>query len=187
MKLGAFFIFTTLIFGPAARAGLMVDFDVSSFQDTTTTGTSASQTKSYYGGGLYVPVDGRDTFYLGASLISAASSDDNGSSVTAFSTTDYILGFRYFMDKSRTFIASGGYGVQANATYKSGSAATESWRGNSYLFKLTAAPAIRNWNVGLSMIFYQGTFTERVASNAVSTVSYTKTFVFPCLGVSYNW
>lgn len=173
--------------GRAAHAGLLVDFDVSSFQDTTVTGSSASQTKTYYGGGIYVPVDGRDRFYLGASLISASSSDDSGSGVTAFSTSDYILGFRWFADKSRTFIVSGGYGIQANATYQAAGGSGESWRGNSYLVKLTAAPEIRNWNVGLSLIFYQGNFVERVANNAVSTISYTKTFVFPCLGVSYNW
>lgn len=188
MKKRLILLLFSAFFALPAKAGVLLDFDFSNLSDSITSASTSSQTKTYYSGGLYVNVDSKERYYLGASIVGASSSDELNSGTTSFSTLDYVLGFKWFMNKGRTFIASGGYGISSTATYSDPTlSASERWTGNSMMFKLTAAPQIKDWNIGLSLVMYQGTFVERNVNNTTSAVSYTKTFVFPCLGVSWTW
>lgn len=178
-----------LIRPESAHAGLMLDVDASNFQDSTTTSASVSETKSFYGAGVYVDVDSKSEYYLGATFANIATVDSLTAGTTSFGSQDIILGFRWVVDKSRTFMLSAGYGISSQGSYKAAaSASTETISGTSTYFKLTAAPEIKGrWNVGLSLIYYQSTYNQSIVSNTKSDVSYNKTLLFPSLGIAYHW
>lgn len=184
------FILILFIFvnATAARAALLLDLDATISQDTLSSGTDSSSTKNLYGGGVYVPVDNKQTFYLGATFLSGSSVSSASAGETTFTNQDIILGVKWFMDRNQTFILSAGYGLQSKAYYQDPSTGTaQTWDGTSIYAKLTIAPRIGRFNAGMSIIYYQGTYAQKTVSSTVSNISNSRAVVIPGFALAYSW
>lgn len=177
----------TLIVALTARAGMLIDVDATVAQDALTSSSDKTSTKNLYGVGVYVPLDSKNQYYLGATFLGGASSDTASTGDVTFSHQDIILGAKWFIDKNQTFILSSGYGFKSNATYQNGTAASESWTGSSLYAKLTVAPKIGKFNAGMSIIYYSGSYTEKNVSGTTSSVSNSRTFIIPGFALAYSW
>lgn len=135
--------------------------------------------------GGFVNVDTKETFYLGAGIISLGASDVS-TATTGYSTQDMYLSAKYNIDKNKIFSITGGYAMTANGTYTSGSS-TETWIGTSMMFKFQACQQFKKLGLGAAIIYYSGTYTTRTVSNATSTVNYSKTFMVPAISAYYRF
>ncbi|MBX2988976.1 MAG: hypothetical protein KF802_13895 [Bdellovibrionaceae bacterium] len=179
----------SILLGPAAAfAEGMLDLDVALFQDAFKTDGNAAHNKSFYGLGLYVDLGSKQRFYFGATYAGGSSSDKEGDAeATTLSFQDILLGFKWFMDRQRMLSLTAGYGFASAATYKVSGGEAEKWRGTGTFAKFTVAPEIKNWNIGLSVLYYAGAFKEKNLETTTEQVSYNATFLLPSLAIGYNW
>lgn len=173
---------------PLARAGVLLDLDATISQDTLASGSETTSTKNIYGGGIYVPVDNKDRFFLGATFLAGSSVSSTSAGETTFTNQDIILGAKWFMDRNQTFILSAGYGIQSKASYQDPtSGVVETWDGTSVYVKFTVAPRIGRFNAGMSIIYYQGSYAEKTISSTVSAASNSRAVLIPGFALSYSW
>lgn len=179
----------TLLLAPfAARASFLMDFDATVFQDSIKSTATASHSKTIYDAGVFAPIDSKDTFYLGALYSNTSTSDSDANGVgTSFSHGDIVLGAKWYMDKDKVFSITAGYGVLATGTYQTGSSASESWRGTSTYAKITAAPALKRFLIGISIIYSAASFNEKNIAGATTSVTYSQTVLTPALNLGLNW
>lgn len=182
------FLFVCLfLFWGEARAGILLDLDATMFQNSVTTTASQSQNKTFYGGGLYLDFGTKQRYYFGALMASGGATDKDLSSTTTFTHQDVMLALKWFIDRDRLFSVTAAYGVLATATYDLSSAATEKWRGSSYFGKFTVAPEIGRWNLGISLLYYQGSYNERTVSQTTTSASRSATMMWPALSLAFAW
>lgn len=179
----------SLLAAAPARAALLADVDAAVFQGALKSGSSETSTRNIYGGGVYLNADNKERIFLGATFLAGSASSEASAGTTSFSHQDLLLGFKWFIDRSRIFTLSAGYGVLCKANYKDPSiGSTEEWTGNSIYAKFTVAPELRGrWNVGLSLIYYQATFVKKETASTVSKINASSNTVVPGLSVSYRW
>ncbi len=104
------------------------------------------------------------------------------SSTATFTTADMGPRFGWFLNKEKTWGLGLAYNIISNATYD-GSGTAVKWRGTSLKTDFGYAPEIsENMYCGFRINYYSGSWIEQlVGSSTYSTVSYTRTWMYPSL------
>lgn len=176
-----------LLWAGACPAKILLDGDFAYLQESRTTSSTSTRTGSLYSAGLLVDATGKEALYLGA-IVAAGSVTSSGGPSESFSHQDIILGGRWFVDRSRLLSVSLGYGVISRADFKeSSSSPNEKWQGTSLYGKVSIAPEVRNWTMGVSLIYHQVNYTEKTSQGTTSGGSFQRTTIWPALSLGYKW
>lgn len=189
MKRASTILLFLLLFTGYARAGVLLEADAMMDVHSIYSGSDSSFTQSMYSGGIYFSVNSKKTFYAGVHYLMGASTESSTTGDKTFSNQDIMLAMKWFMDKAGVFSLTAAYGVTSKAQYKDPSISqTEDWNGTSMLAKLTAAPALgADWNLGFSLVYYLGTFSEKRVQTTASDVSNTRSYMGPSLTLYYRF
>lgn len=186
----AIFVFWVfLMFTYQSKAGvlLQLDYITGSQGLTSVSGTSASSS-SYYNFDIAFDANSKKNIFLGWGVMSASTSENvAGAGAETFVSQDMGPYVRWEFGKGKMQSLALVYGIIGKANYGMG-ATSEAWTGTSYLIQYALEPEINeNWNVGVSLNMYTGSFTKKVVSGVTSDVSYSKTMLFPMFGFAYRY
>ena len=164
----------------AFNADLNFFFLTDSLETTATT----SRTSIFYDIALMLDLNKKGTVSLGWSYDSVSISDE-ATSTTDFDLTEMGPKFNYYFDKGRVWGTGVVYNLISNATYNPGTA--QKWRGGSYKIDFFYTPPITDeLYIGVKLNYYVATYTEAVSSTTLTTISYTKSIIYPSLTISYR-
>ncbi|HRO68028.1 MAG TPA: hypothetical protein PL182_10725 [Pseudobdellovibrionaceae bacterium] len=184
---GSFCLFAVFLSVELASAKTHFDVDVAYLQESRTTSSTSTRTGLFYSGGLFLDATGKEKFYLGA-VFAAGAVTDAGASRQSFSHQDMMLAARWFVDRQKLLCLSGGYGVVSRASLKEASGSPlEQWEGTSLYAKITLAPEIRRWTVGVSLIYHQGNYVEKTVQGTTTSDTFQRTMIWPALSLGYKW
>jgi hypothetical protein len=179
-----------LVFGirGVAHGGGLLDVEGGILQETLQASSNSSRTNTFYSAGLYLPADSRESFYLGAIFGSGSLADKVTSGSTVFIHQDIILAAKYFLDQQRIYSITAGYSILSTASLKDPTISTvETWQGTGYYGKITAAPVIKDWMIGVSLIYYSGTYNRKIVQTVTTVSNHSRTFLVPAFALAYKW
>lgn len=166
-----------------SSAGFMLDTNLSYFKGSQSAVTNESATNLYASAFVGAAMDriwyiGWDTAYTSSQPTTAAGSQ---------TITNIKLGpcFGLFLNTSHSLTMSASYYVYSKASYAATGATGASWFGGGYQAQLGYAPMIsENLFMGIRLIYDASTFSTSTSSSTVTSVSYTKTNIFPAFAMT---
>lgn len=177
-----FAIVFTLMIAVNSQAGVLFDLNGTYISDSTTTSSSASDSRVGYGLGVLFNID--KAIWGGWSYSGFNHSDTVGSTTTALSAQDTGPTFKWQFGRGKLYQFGLTYNIVSRASYSSGTT-NQDWEGSSYLVYFGAMPEISNgWRVGFSLNYYSASYTKKKISNVESAASFSKTWLYPTVGIS---
>lgn len=182
-----FLLFFLLSARAKTEALIGLDYILFTDKNTVEATTSATSSKSMYLFNVQFSINQKKNFYFGWALYNVATKDDVNQQISNYSTQDMGPSLRYDFGRSGLYFFNFVYGIQTKTAYDSGGTA-EDWLGTNYLAQLGVNPEIsENFYVSFAFNFFNGAAKTKVVSAAQTSVSYTKAFMTPTVGVSYKW
>lgn len=183
------FICLSLLFSSLAHASALIGLDYILFTDKNTveTNTSATSSKSMYSINIQFSLTSKKNFYFGWAMYNVATKDDVNEQKSNYSTADMGPSFRFEFGRNGLYFVNFTYGISTKTSYDSGSTA-DTWLGTNYLFQLGVNPEIgENLNAAFTFNYFSGSAAKKVVSDVQSSVSYSKAFMTPTIGIVYKW
>lgn len=104
-----------------------------------------------------------------------------------YSGQDYGLFVHCFIDKKQIYSVSGGYMFSASGLYET-AGVQKQWTGVSYLGRLSVNIKInKKFSIGPSLNYYLANYDHESQGATQSNISYSKSFVYPSLALSYSF
>lgn len=165
-----------------ARAGVL-DFNLAYASDSVKTATTTTNSLMAYDFSIGIPIGKRDLFVSFA--YGSYTSSFNPGTATTWNGTDMGLKFSGYFGRGRLFTTSFTYNLKSSVKYNDGTNETE-LRGTSmrldfginYWFSDNAALAAK-------LFYYAPALGEEIATTTLTTVSYSRTSMGQCLGLSW--
>ncbi len=170
----------------SSRSVAFVELNAFYFSEAESAGSSTSGTRTFLEGTVGFRIDKGGQYLVGWGIASHSTS----AAATATATyTSLQMGprFLWMIDKSKSWSVGFAYYIVTTASYNDGVSAAETWKG-------TSIHADGGYNLpigddvffGIRFNYSASTFTERlIGSTTYSSVSYTKTYMYPSLAVVY--
>jgi len=170
----------------SSRSVAFVELNAFYFSEAESAVSSASGTRTFLEGTVGFRIDKGGQYLVGWGIASHSTS----SAATATATyTSLQMGprFLWMIDKSKSWSVGFAYYIVTTASYNDGVSAAETWKG-------TSIHADGGYNLpigddvffGIRFNYSASTFTERlIGSTTYSSVSYTKTYMYPSLAMVY--
>jgi hypothetical protein len=170
----------------AGFAGPMVDFGGTFSSNSLSTSSESTNSQNFYNLSVMFNIDTKVHYNLGWAVFGISESSKVGATETSYSSFDMGPAFRWNIDKNGIFSITIVYGYLAKGKYSVGTT-SQDWEGSSLLLQFGMQAPVREdkFYVGLTLNSYTGTYTDKIVSNVKSSVSATKTSVFPM--VSLTW
>lgn len=172
-----------------ARADISTGIDGIYFTDSLTTTNSPKDTKIYYDFSFYLSLYNKSNVFFGATYIGYSSTDTDSSAVTTtWSTQDYGFSAKYYFGRQKAFSVAASYLISSTANYKLGTNTAEIWNGTGLQGKASYYPQIgENLSAGISLVYYNGTYTTSRSGTTVTNVSKARTYIIPTISLVYNF
>lgn len=179
------FIFLLLVvFSKVAMAGTLIDVGANYLSDSFASPTSSSSTNYFYNLGVLFSLDKRT---WGGWNFSGISSSSTSTLTTTYTSQDTGPFLKWQFGKGEVFNFSFAYNIQSKATFSDGTN-TEAWEGTSYWLQWGVSPEVREGlHLGFSLNYYSANYSKKVVSSTESTVSNTKTWIFPMFQLTKQW
>lgn len=140
-----------------------------------------------YAFNLAFTINQKKTLYLGWGLYNVASKDEVNQQKSNYSTQDMGPSLRYEFGRGALYFLNFIYGIRATTTYDSGGTA-EQWLGTNYLLQLGVAPEVaEGFHVSFAFNYFNGSAAKKLVSDVQTSVSYSKSFITPTVGINYKW
>ncbi len=182
MKTACLVVITLLLFTPVSHAKLLLDVGAGYFSDSVTTSSSDTSKKLVYNFSALLSIS--KNFWGGWGYMNMSS--DRSQGATDVQLAGYSMGpaFKYQFGRSRTHSISAVYNLINNATYTTNTS-TEEWSGSGYSFQFAAMPEVReNLFVGFTINYHSVNYSKKVVGSTESSVSYTRTWLYPTLSLT---
>lgn len=179
----SFLVMLTLLFlARPALAGIL-DLNFAYANDSVKTATTTTNSLMAYDFALGIPIGKRDIYVSFA--YGAYTSTFNPGTATTWNGTDMGLKFTGFFGRGKLFTSSLTYNLKSTVKYKTDSSNVE-LRGTSLRFDL----GVNYWfadNAAISakLFYYSPTLGEEIDSTTLNTVSYARTTMGQCIGLSW--
>jgi len=173
-----------MLFSGKALAGTMLDMGAFYSSDSLTTPSSSTTGNTFYNVGLLLSYNKKiwaGWNYSGVSLSRAETA------TTTFTAQDMGPYFKWQFGSNQLYSMSFAYGLSSRATYSDGTV-DEEWRGTSLWAQFGVSPEVANGvRVGGSLNYYSGSYSKKVVSSTESSISNTKTWIFPMINITMQW
>lgn len=183
------FLFFCILISSLSQATALLSLDYILFTDKNTVeaNTSTSSNKSMYVANLGFTINQKKNFYIGWTLYNVATKDDVNQQKSNYSTQDMGPSLRYEFGRSGLYFVNLVYGVRTQTNYDSGGTA-EQWLGTNYLIQFGVTPEIaENFVVSFAFNYFSGSSAKKLVSDVQTSVSYSKAFMTPTIGIAYRW
>lgn len=132
-------------------------------------------------------INQKKSFYIGWSLYNVATKDEVNQQKSNYTTQDMGPSLRYEFGRSSMYFINFIYGIRTQTAYDSGGTA-EQWLGTNYLLQLGVAPEIADGvQVSFAFNYFSGGAAKKLVSDVQTSVSYSKAFMTPTVGINYKW
>ncbi|MDG0817905.1 hypothetical protein [Bdellovibrio svalbardensis] len=169
-----------------ARAGILLDIGGTYISETMTASTNTSSTKYLYNVGVLFNLS--KTVWGGWSYLGVSHSDTIPGTTTSYASMDTGPTLKWQFGKSQNWSLSGTFNLVSRGVYSSGSAAQEKWEGMSYLVSLGYLPEVStDLHIGVSINYFGANYTKKTVNNTESSVSNSKTWIFPMISLTKAW
>lgn len=170
-----------------AAAIFGLDYILFTDKNTVEATTSSSSNKSMYLMNLGFTINQRKTFYLGWALYNVTTKDDVNQQKSNYATQDMGPSLRYEFGRGGLYFVNLVYGIRTQTNFDSGGTA-EQWLGTNYLFQIGVAPEISDsFVVSFAFNYFSGSSAKKLVSDVQTSVSYSKAFMTPTVGIAYKW
>lgn len=173
-----------------ARAGLIIQADFISLTDATsvasTTGTDSSS--SFYNVDLMFTVDSKRTVALGWAVISPTTSTKVASTTADYTSSDMGPVVKWMFGQDQMYSLTAAYGIVCSGSYKITGSTAETWAGTSTFVQYSVQPKISDYfRIAFSLNYYSASYSTKVVNKTETSVGYSKTLMFPMIGLTYQW
>lgn len=181
-------VFLVLLFSVQSRAGGFLELNAFYFSDAATVSTTNTRTEMLFDGCLGFDVDKSGMYQVGWNY-SSHSVSDASTTTTTYASAQMGPKFVFYLNKERSWALAGAYNLITTATYSTGGgSASEKWRGTSmnieFGYGLPLSEAMR---LGLRLIYSAASYTEVVTPSSLTTVSYSRTLIYPAIHMSFHF
>lgn len=185
IKVRCLLLLFVLLLSRVASAAF-ADLNIMYMSDTFKTSTTTTITRSMYDLGIGTEL-GKSGQWIWALNYGGGNLNDTAATTTTYSFTDLGIKCGLFWTKQKSWFSSLTYNVSSKAKFNNGSTEVE-LRGTS----IKADIGYTFWpseTVGLAVkiFYYAPTYTESVNSGALTTVSYTRSIIYPSLSLMYSY
>jgi hypothetical protein len=168
-----------------AHAG-MLDLNLFYTSDSLTNGSSSTYGKTFYDFVAALNIDHKGAYQIGWSYGSYASTETVAGSTTTYTATQMGPKVIFSLNKDHNWLLGLTYNILSNASFQAGSSPSETWRGTAYAADIGYHQLItESLMMGLRLNYSASTYTEKLIGTAYSTVSYTRTFIYPSFAISF--
>ena len=156
------------------------------YSDGVKVSETTTQTKMLMDFALGFTVDKKNRWQIGWNY-SLHSSSTTGGSEETYSSNEMGPKFGYYFDKNRRWGTSFAYNLIVNGTYKASAAAAEqTLRGTSMRFDIGYGTEVtESFRMGARLVYNLATYAEEIDNTTLTKVSYSRTFIYPALHLSY--
>lgn len=167
-------------------AQLFLETNAFYYSDGLKVGSTTTDTTMLLDFALGFTLDKRGQWVMGWNY-SMHTASTSGGSTEDYSSTEMGPKVLYFFDKDRSWSSSFTYNLIVDGSYKaSASAATQTLRGSSMRFDVGyGAPITESLRLGGKIIYNASSFNEEIDTTTLTQVSYSRTFIYPALHLSY--
>lgn len=132
-------------------------------------------------------INQKKNVYLGWGLFNVTTKDEVNEQKSNYTTQDMGPSLRYEFGRSGLYYLNFVYGIRTKTTFDSGGD-TEEWLTTNYLLQLGVAPELSESTViSFAFNYFSGGASKKVVNDTQTSVSYTKAFMAPTIGLAYKW
>lgn len=176
-----------LFFPQLSQAVIVLDTDVFYFNDALSGSSDSNTNRLMYHFFLGFSLDRKDRLQLGWSY-TKHTNDDETSSTLNYSSTQMGPGLLYYLNKRRTWRLGVYYHLKTDGTFQITGSAAEEWRGTAYGadlgYQLWTSQSL---SFAARLNYSTATYNESFQSSAKTDVSYTRTMIYPSLGMTLEF
>lgn len=185
MKQWIVFILSYLIYTNIWAA--QIDLGVFYFTDAVSHTSENTYNRLAWDFFIGLNADKKARHVIGLNLNSVSTTDSIAGTETTFASSDLGIRYMFYMDKGLSWPIALTYNIQSTGTFNDGTEAT--WRGTSLLGSFGYIPEIEEGqHMGIYLNYYAGSYSERiVGTSTYTTVSYTKTMIYPSIVYSFRY
>ena len=186
MKLRQFvMIFLTFFLSLSAEAGLLIDLGVAFESSNYQFEDKGSIARTGFSGGIYFQASKK--WWIGWNIFNASFASTMEADKANYSSSEMGPSFKYEWGSDQIYFFKGTYNLNIESTATIGSNA-EKIQGSSYLVGFGVQPQIYDGvRLGISFNYYSGSHAKKVVNNVQSSVSYSNTWIFPSINLSFQF
>lgn len=173
-------VFLTLMIARPAFA--FIELNAFYTGETLSTGASETTSRVFLEGAIGFQID-KKGYYLVGWNYSMFSTSDQAIETTAYSSVQMGPRFIFILDKGKNWSLGLGYNLVTSATFKAGSGTEETWKGTGLKADIGYNfPLGEDFFLGLRLNYSSATYAEKlIGETTYSTVSYSKTMIYPSI------
>lgn len=169
----------------AAEAGLLFDLGMAFENSSYQFADKGSIARTGFGGGIYFQASKK--WWIGWNVFSASFASTMENDKVNYSSTEMGPSFKYEWGSDQIYFFKGTYNLNIESTATIGSSA-EKIQGSSYLVGFGVQPQINDSvRLGISFNYYSGSHAKKVVNNVQSTVSYSNSWIYPSINLSFQF
>jgi hypothetical protein len=168
-----------------AQAG-MLDLNLFYTSDSLTNASSSTYGKTFYDFVAALNIDHKGAYQIGWSYGSYSSTETTAGATTTYAATQMGPKIIFSLNKDHNWLLGLTYNILSSASFQAGAAPAETWRGTAYAADIGYHQLItESLMMGLRLNYSASTYTEKLIGTAYSTVSYTRSFIYPSFAISF--
>lgn len=176
-------LFLTVIVSMPADA--FIELNTFYFSEAETTAATSNSNRTFLEGTVGYRIDKAGQYLVGWGVASH-SQTVSATASTTYSSLQMGPRFLWLIDKSKNWSIGLAYYIVTKATYDNGSGA-ETWKGAAYHFDAGYnLPVNDSFYLAVRLNYSLSSYNEKlVGATTYSTVSYSKSFIYPSLAAFY--
>ena len=173
------------LFVTQAKAA-MLDLNLFYITDSLTAATTASYAKTFYALCAALNIDHKGSYLVGWNYATYSSTEAAGAITTTYSSTQMGPKFLVFLNKDHNWLLGLAYNILTSANYQAGGSPAEVWRGTAYSADIGYHQMLtESLMLGFRLNYSSSSFNEKLIGTAYSTISYSRTFIYPSMAISF--
>lgn len=180
-----------LILGLAStqvNATIVLDLNGLYYSDSMSASATSSSGRTFYQLFAGFSLDRKDQFQLGWSYSVQTTTDSFASVETTYSSNQMGPGLLWRIDKDRKWRLGIYYHLITTGTYKSGTATEEEWRGWAYSVDIGyQIPITPTFQLAARLNYSSAAYSESFETTSKEDVSYSRSFIYPSVGLTFEF
>lgn len=166
----------------------VVDFNVYYLSDTLSTTTDDTVNHTIYSAFIGFALDKKAYFNLGWNYGTYSTETQAGTTKKTYNSTQMGPGMLIYFDKDHQWVLGFSYNLSIEGTYKNGTATEQKWDGTAMAGFFGAQFLVGDFVfVGARLNYSSTSYTEKVVGSTLTEVSYTKSMIYPSIGLAFEF